>query len=481
MSQKDGPANNLRLTPGRRASKLSVQSDNQLSVEYVMDNEESAHKLKDKEKEKEIKKTKQCRPTGKQTIPLTVAPEQTLMSNFLKKQGEHVNCENEGYDTDPESYVKKDRIRTNSESRTELKEIITSISHPSQSSMEEMYLSANSVTSQELDDIAHDQHTREKGMNIDNGENNNWSETNQGERSDDYLSSRNGEHVEHPLNNNGADGMREDVDPRHKGTIQFVSKSTPVQTTVKDSDKCVSMVNKLRQSDRCLIPDCNLQSGQLLGTEVTDRQFVPQLQHQTSAKTPTHYKRQTYSASTTNTVTTATSRLITTPTFSTAAQYMMQGQNTNMMWEDFIKANENRWSQFARPRTGPVSGDPRVAQTHNVDSNESAVMTMLQQISMQMTGLGGEMTAMRNEMRINNSKIEGIVYDLQDQQETITQTVTSHNKCLDQVELLSNIAVKQEKQIDALHDRIEKMEMTNMKNNMLLYGIEEKENEEPIK
>ena len=106
------------------------------------------------------------------------------------------------------------------------------------------------------------------------------------------------------------------------------------------------------------------------------------------------------------------------------------------------------------------------------------VTNMLSLISTQISGLSGEMANLCMEMQNYNQKLDGAFFQLNEQQVVLEATMDRHNECTDHVDLLMNIAIQQEKQIDNLKDRLDKMEGNASKKNILTHGVEESPSED---
>ena len=78
---KDGPATNLRKTPGQIASRLTSDTDNSAKISELVDGEELKLLLDEVCNEKKLKKAKSRRPTGKRQD--TQLSSQPTMKDFV--------------------------------------------------------------------------------------------------------------------------------------------------------------------------------------------------------------------------------------------------------------------------------------------------------------------------------------------------------------------------------------------------------------
>ena len=142
-------------------------------------------------------------------------------------------------------------------------------------------------------------------------------------------------------------------------------------------------------------------------------------------------------------------------------QSTTRGMNTGSQTSAFLKA-----------------GDP--GKIPDITADSSSIRVMLGGISQQITDLAAEIRFVKSEVQGVNSNMQGVFYELEHQQEMIEKTVLVQNKCADQVDLLTCTATKQEKEIETLKQRMEKIETNLLKDNIVISGIEETENEDCV-
>ena len=117
--------------------------------------------------------------------------------------------------------------------------------------------------------------------------------------------------------------------------------------------------------------------------------------------------------------------------------------------------------------------------THENVGDTACIKDMLGSISQQIGNLASEINAVKLEVKDINSNV-GVFYELEQQQELMEKTVRRHNEYADQVDLLTCVTSQQEKQIEGLRQCIEKMEVNSLKNNIIITGIEQTEEEDCV-
>ena len=445
MSGENGPATNLRKTPGRMASKMA----NNNCDEHDSEVEQVASDLG-----KSFKKPKTRRPTGKRVLPVnSTSASQNLMQAFLKKKvtGEETTLtvySIEGYDTEPESLqhnVGTNLSRRNSENDlSKLKEIgdfsldTNFIRKNSVLSIDDNYMSAKSspASSQDIADVSV---SARKTMepSIDDQHNQQYTET-----------------VELTY---GA------------SCVNATGGANSMNTTCDDAYQSQSDNRTKINGDDCLVSDCNFELGQILEQ---NKQGIKRTQGNRETIDGAGYKSAyttSYTIPTTRVVTTTSSMIMTASTASTySTPWHLDQQRTAMQWQRYYQENSaNNWTS---------SNAAAVIDT--AKNSDPVVLGMLNSISAQISGIAMQMSSMKTDIQSMEAKLDGVNFDMQEQQNTLDETVERCNNCFDQVDLLTTVSVRQENEIGKLKDRLNRIEADSMKSHLLISGIEEKEEED---
>ena len=458
---EDGPANNLRKTPGRAAIKASEM---QGQVKGYIKDKKSGKILELGEEDNSVdtkcaRKIKHRRPTSKRPNLLA---SQTLMKNYLKQKVEDTtfflsSVEIAGYETDPgtltESSKQHEQKRRNSvDSLTNTVSTSKIRSRSSVTSLED-YTDYQSAVSHNSIDSAEDG-IRNENMNSRN--------------------IRGQSDVTSPATLVTIDRARQQTIAM--GVLDGqLSGLTPEQINRENQERCAfndipnvqltegnNKQTVREHNDKCLIADCNLGQGQVLEKQYVNANISGGVYalHDSAYKKASRVDGQhnisvigatcTTTSATTTTMATQMAANVTT-TFASSKQLLGQSWLSNQTW-----------------------GVPKLSGHANM-SQDMTVTKMFTSLSTQIAGIATGMRAMQTEVHNLNDKLEGAFFEMENQQQVIDETVEKHNLCSDQVEMLTNVAIQQERQLENLKVQIDNMERQAGQNNLLIYGIQEME------
>ena len=194
----------------------------------------------------------------------------------------------------------------------------------------------------------------------------------------------------------------------------------------------------------CLVAECNLHLGEIIADKSS---------RLTGQKWPNYFNSRcntTYVSTTTTTISATTS--------------MTSSSNTSITY--------SQPQQLIQQQLNTVQS--------SVAEGNVSVQQMLLQISQQVAAGNQQTAGLRKEIQGFNDTIQHIYSEIGDNERRISNAITSHNKCCEQVDLLTKTVISQERQISELNNKIENIQLEKTKNNLMIWGVDETEGEEDV-
>ena len=104
---------------------------------------------------------------------------------------------------------------------------------------------------------------------------------------------------------------------------------------------------------------------------------------------------------------------------------------------------------------------------------EDPMMKLLQTINSKLTTIQTDITTLKDNKDQTNSRLDGLEFELEDQQEDLTVQKVELRECQDQVKLLSNIVANYEECFQDLNTKMLQLEAKAMKTELIIFGIQQ--------
>ena len=121
----------------------------------------------------------------------------------------------------------------------------------------------------------------------------------------------------------------------------------------------------------------------------------------------------------------------------------------------------------------------QMLNTNTAAKDHPDIYEMLRNISAQVQEGNKETAQLRQDVQNFNNSIAYIHDELHDHKTLIDQARECHNENLEQVDMLKKVVINQDHRISQLNGKIESLQAAQKKRNVLIWGIDETENEDP--
>ena len=112
-------------------------------------------------------------------------------------------------------------------------------------------------------------------------------------------------------------------------------------------------------------------------------------------------------------------------------------------------------------------------QKHMQSGPEDPMMMMLVTISNTLTTIQTDIRSLKEGKITTEEQIAGMQFDIEDDQEEITQQRTELNKCQDKVDILTNTMVRYEQKLNALTDKCNYLEAKALRAELVIFGLKD--------
>ena len=234
--------------------------------------------------------------------------------------------------------------------------------------------------------------------------------------------------------------------------------------------------------DSCIVEDCNYAIGEI---EVNNR-CLDNLMCETNSQV-TSFSQQTMLATTVST-SVATLNTATCLTYVNPVSAMAMGTQQPRMGFITASGKTNPWFNSTTTATLHSQQVPTVVSPTQqrlpavipmpADMDMSKMFQMLTHISPQVAAGTKETVALRQDMSAYNGRTDQVAQDVEDQGQLLKKTISSFNKRIGTVQILSDITTQQEKEINQLKAKIENFETNVMRNKITISGIQESVDED---
>ena len=106
-----------------------------------------------------------------------------------------------------------------------------------------------------------------------------------------------------------------------------------------------------------------------------------------------------------------------------------------------------------------------------------AMFKMLSDISAQVAGGNSITNGIRADLNNYMKKADETSQEVDEQKQLLSDTVLNFNKCVDSVQILSGIAMRQGREIEQLKTKLENLEVRENKTKIVIQGVEETDEE----
>ena len=476
----EGPATNLRQTPGRLAA--NIQQTKEVEEFYTKCTNKTVGKKRSKQKrsggkdsaKKASKSTGKVKTKGKKPLPTSTGKQQKLDRYFNENRTEPSNEENfykltvaarikqleKGYLTDPEIEIRKEKIANSSQCGISSLTTERNKSHAEHLVVQthKRALFPDKVNDYKLG-VAPIDSLKPAVFN---------------QATNCYV------HCESPTINRRLCNNDEDsrlYNNRRETNIINVDTYNKFDV-LRGFDTCSS---EEMQSD-CLVTDCNYQTGQMIDDHrwhdyVNNRRYLSATTN-TSATVTNTSPRMNTATTMTSMYTSAAFSSVVQPTAGaySQSQYQMPLTSTlafpplgTHLRQNVVPVNNTT--------VAAANSTPGIRMPVNPPQDLVPVYQMLAQISAKIDAGNTSTELLRTEVQAFNNRIETVENDLGEQEDLLYTTVDKVNKSASKMNLITSATVKHEKEIAEINKRLDAMDLVADRNKMVVTGIVEKKEE----
>ena len=426
MENGNGPAANLRKTPGRLANQVEKFGQTPKS--------QRTKKATGKIKKKLIKGENQ--PSVHEYLT-TTKENAGIVKSLLEEfnQMEQLSSE-EGYVTNPEIVIRRNNIRK------EVKPYV-----------QKLFISKTELRLHAEDTGSDFNKLTIKPVTIDN------SQVTPGTVNNDYAIM--------PPSLNKHDDMSPTINTTDNRTQNVgTNRAEPVNIDDISANKQCDGLTLTEVHNECIVDECNLQIGELRVTPEKTMEFTSVKTTRTNGINPTINTTAYISASTN-------------PTFSSAALGYLATLPTQLtvMQPQYMQLI---MSTMVMPSVIVSKADTDPGEKVNQPLTMESMFSMLTHISQQVVQGNLDTRALRNDMKTYNDKVKVLQQEVEEQEVVIKDTVNHFNRCVETVDALTGVVIRQDRMIQQLMHKVENMEAKGNRNKLVISGIPETENENPL-
>ena len=146
------------------------------------------------------------------------------------------------------------------------------------------------------------------------------------------------------------------------------------------------------------------------------------------------------------------------------------------------KENTAVHTEYKIGDTGPTPSkaaaqQPCTTEDMAEEQSKDPVMKMLQAMNNKLSSIQNDIQDLKTNQNAIRNDMTGIMYDQEDDREMLITHQAEIRSCQDQVTSLACFAKLHEDEIEELNNKIVQMEANQMKNELLIFGIDAKEGE----